>query len=85
MKATVNEDLEITLTGVYQADVGYIANRMDNYYDTEGLSGYDVVPDSSGTFTILTYWNHEPSRHEFNSNVQRWVEERKKWKKENNK
>ena len=55
MKATVNEDLEITLTGVYQADVGYIANRMDNYYDTEGLSGYDVVPDSLGMNSIATF------------------------------
>ena len=85
MKATVNDDLDITLTGVYQADAGYIARRMDNYYDANGLSDYKIVPDSTGTFTILTYWNHAPSYSEFNSNVQRWVEERKKWKKENNK
>lgn len=85
MKVTVNDDLDITLTGVYQADVGYIVRRMDNYYDANGLSDYKIVSDSPGAFTILTYWNHKPSRHEFNSNVQRWVEERKKWKKENNK
>lgn len=85
MKAKVNDDLEIYLTGVYQADVGYIANRMDNYYDCNGLSDYKIIPDSPGAFTILTYWNHEPSRREFNNNVQRWVEERKEWKKENNK
>lgn len=85
MKATVNDDLDITLAGVYQADAGYIANRMDNYYDANGLSDYKIIPDSPGTFTILTYWNHVPSRREFNNNVQRWVEERKKWKKENNK
>jgi hypothetical protein len=85
MKATVNNDLDITLTGVYQADVGYIARRMDNYYDANGLSDYKIVSDSPGAFTILTFWNHEPSHNEFNHNVQRWVEERKKWKKENNK
>jgi hypothetical protein len=85
MKAKVNDDLEIYLTGVYQADVGYIANRMDNYYDVNGLSDYKIIPDSPGAFTILTFWNYEPSRREFNNNVQRWVEERKKWKQENNK
>jgi hypothetical protein len=85
MKATVNNDLDISLTGVYQADVGYIARRMDNYYDANGLSDYKIVSDSPGAFTILTFWNHEPSRREFNNNIQRWVEERKTWKKENNK
>lgn len=85
MIATVNKDLDITLTGGYQADAGYIAGRMDNYYDANGLSDYEVVPDSLGSFTILTYWNKVPSYREFNNNVQRWVEERKKWKQENNK
>lgn len=85
MKATVNNDLDITLTGVYQADAGYVAGRMDNYYDANGLSDYEIVPDSPGTFIIRTYWNEEPSRCAFNNNVQRWVEERKEWKKENNK
>lgn len=85
MKAIVNDDLDITLYGVYQADAGYIAGRMDNYYDANGLSDYKIIPDSPGNFTILTYWNYTPSRREFNNNVQRWVEERKKWKKENNK
>lgn len=85
MRATVDNDLDIFLTGVYQADAGYIAGRMDNYYDANGLSDYEVVPDSLGSFIIRTYWNKEPSRREFNNNVQRWVEERKKWKKENNK
>ena len=85
MIATVNEDLDITLSGVYQTDAGYVAGRMDNYYDANGLSDYEIVPDSLGTFIIRTYWNQEPSRREFNNNVQRWVEERKEWKKENNK
>lgn len=85
MRATVDNDLDIFLTGVYQADVGYIAGRMDNYYDANGLSDYEIVPDSPGSFIIRTYWNKKPSRCEFNNNVQRWVEERKKWKKENNK
>ena len=85
MNVTVNDDLDITLTGVYQTDVGYIARRMDNYYDANGLSDYKIIPDSPGNFTILTYWNYTPSQREFNNNVQRWVEERKKWKKENNK
>jgi hypothetical protein len=85
MRVTVNNDLDISLSGVYQADVGYIARRMDNYYDANGLSDYEIVSDSPGSFIIRTYWNKEPSRCEFNSNVQRWVEERKKWKQENNK
>lgn len=85
MRATVDNDLDIFLTGVYQADAGYIAGRMDNYYDANGLSNYEVVPNSLGSFIIRTYWNKKPSRREFNNNVQRWVEERKKWKKENNK
>ena len=85
MRATVNNDLDISLTGGYQADAGYIAGRMDNYYDANGLSDYEVVPDSLGSFIIRTYWNKAPSYREFNNNVQRWVEERKKWKQENNK
>ena len=85
MQATVNSDLDITLNGVYQTDAGYIAGRMDNYYDANGLSDYEVVPDSPGSFIIRTYWNYKPSFQEFKNNVQRWVEERKKWKKEHNK
>ena len=85
MRATVNNEFDITLTGVYQTDVGYVASRMDNYYDANGLSDYKIVPDSTGSFTILTYWNYTPSLSEFKNNIQRWVEERKKWKKENNK
>lgn len=52
MRATVDNDLDIFLTGVYQADAGYIAGRMDNYYDANGLSDYEVVPDSLGSFII---------------------------------
>lgn len=85
MQATVNKELDITLSGVYQADAGYVAGRMDNYYDANGLSDYEIVPDSPGSFIIRTYWNETPSYREFNNNVQRWVEERNKWKKENNK
>ena len=85
MRATVDKDLDITLSGVYQADAGYVAGRMDNYYDANGLSDYEVVPDSPGTFIIRTYWNDKPSFQEFNNNVQRWVGDRKKWKQENNK
>ncbi|MBR4794592.1 MAG: hypothetical protein IK038_13250 [Bacteroidaceae bacterium] len=77
--------MDITLSGVYQADAGYVAGRMDNYYDANGLSDYEIVPDSPGSFIIRTYWNETPSYREFNNNVQRWVEERNKWKKENNK
>lgn len=85
MQATVNSDLDITLNGVYQTDAGYIAGRMDNYYDANGLSDYEIVPDSPGSFIIRTYWNEAPSYNEFKNNVQRWVKERKIWKQENNK
>lgn len=85
MIAIVDNDLDITLKGVYQADAGYIARRMDNYYDANGLSDYEVVPDSPGSFIIRTYWNETPSYREFNNNVQRWAEECKKWKEEHNK
>lgn len=85
MRAIVKSNFDISLAGVYRADVGYIADRMDNYYDANGLSNYEIVPDSPGSFIIRTYWNEVPSLREFNNNVQRWVEERKKWKLENNK
>lgn len=85
MIAIVNDDLDIILVGVYQSDAGYIAGRIDNYYNANGLIDYKVIPDLLGSFTILTYWNKEPSYRAFNNNVQCWVEERKKWKKENNK
>lgn len=85
MRAIVKSNFDISLSDVYQADVGYIVDRMDNYYDANGLSNYEIVPDSPGSFIIRTYWNEVPSLREFNNNVQRWVEERKKWKQENNK
>lgn len=85
MKAMVNDDLDITLVGAYQTDAGYIAGRVNDCYDADGLTDYKVIPDVLGSFAILAYWNYTPSYREFNDNVQRWVEERNKWKKENNK
>jgi len=85
MIAFVNGDLKVTLNGVYQTDAGYIAGHIENHYDVKGLKGYEVIPDSPGSFIIRTYWNEEPSYREFNNNIQQWVEERKKWKTEHNK
>ena len=71
MIATVNGDLKVTLNGVYQTDAGYIAGHIDYHYDANGLKGYEVVPDSPGSFIIRTYWNKVPSYREFNNNIQR--------------
>ncbi len=85
MIAFVNGDLKITLNGVYRTDAGYIAGCVDDNYKANGLKGYEVVADSPGSFIIRTYWNEAPSYRAFNNDVQRWVEERKKWKTEHNK
>lgn len=85
MIATVNSNLKITLNGVYQTDAGYIAGCIYDCYNANGLRGYEVVPDSPGSFIIRTNWSKAPSYQAFNNNVQNWVEERKKWKKEHNK
>ena len=75
MIITVEKDLTIHLVGVTKELVEYVGQRLDNYYDANGLSDYIVSEDGNG-YTIDTFWNdEEPTQEDLYNNIKYWLED----------
>jgi len=50
----------------------YVCSRLDNYYDANGLSDFEEVPDG-----VNVFWNEdeEPQYASVMENINRWIEE----------
>lgn len=74
MIITVEKDLTIHMVGVTEELAQYVGQRLDNYYDANGLSDYIVSEDGDG-YKIDTFWNDEkPSQEDLYNNVKQWLE-----------
>ena len=48
----------------------YVCKRLDNYYDANGLSDYECVPDG-----VNVFWTEEPTYGSVMLNINRWIKE----------
>ncbi len=81
MKATVNNDLDITITDVPKDEVGRIdhaCSRFDNYYDCNGLNWMYPEEQSDGSWIIETSWTGDynlPKPKTLKEQFENWLKE----------
>lgn len=68
----------IYFNGMSNDCVEYIMDRFDNYYDANGLTGYDIHTGTPDRFSVDFYWNSVmklPDDGEIIENLMRWFGE----------
>ena len=69
--------ITLELSGATESQVEYICNRMDNYYDANGLENF-FITGSDKQFSVLVCWAEGysfPEEKDLKENLERWFKE----------